>query len=81
MRVLAIMSALFLASAGVLLASLAQQTTGSMAVAGWIAFVILLFGACTGWLFECVAALPGLVIVGPALLLDRLRHSSQRDNT
>jgi hypothetical protein len=81
MRVLAILSALFLTSAGVLLASLAQHATGSMAVAGWCAFAILLFGACTGWLFECVAALPGLVIVGPTLLLDRLRHGSHRDNT
>lgn len=79
MRVLAITSALFLVSAGVLLASLAQQATGSFAIAGWIAFAILLLGACTGWLFECIAALPGLVIVGPALLLDRLLHGSQRD--
>ncbi len=81
MRLLAVLSALFLGSAGVLVAGLAQHATGGMAIAGWIAFSILFLGACTGWLFECGAALPGLVMVGPVLLLERIHRGLQRDDT
>lgn len=75
MRVLVFMTTLFLASAAVLVASVAQ---GGEAVAGWIAFAILLLGACTGYLFDCIAALPTLVVSGPLLLLEKVRSFSRR---
>ncbi|MCM3583742.1 hypothetical protein M3795_25055 [Ralstonia pickettii] len=72
------MTMLFLASAAVLAASLAH---GRETIAGWIAFAILLLGACTGYLFECIGALPTLVLAGSSLLHERGRAYLRRNRT
>ena len=78
MRFIVLMSSIFLACAATVVASIADSGS-SLDNLGWIAFAVLLLGACTGLLFDCAAALPTLILAAPALIEGALRDWLQRN--